>query len=54
MKVRVWDEEEKKEAIVKGDPKIFGEVGKVCKVTLRKNGKNEIHHYKVLEILPPE
>ena len=51
MRYRVWDVEDKKEHILEECVTKL-EVGTTRKVTIRKNGKEEVHHFKVLEELP--
>ena len=51
MRYRVYDEEDKKEHILEECTTKL-EVGTTRKVTVRKNGKGEEHHFRVLEVLP--
>ena len=51
MRYRVWDEEDKKERTLENCVTRL-EVGTTRKVTIRKNGKDEEHHFRVLEQLP--
>lgn len=53
-KYRVWDEEDKKERTLTDCVTDLGEVGSTHRVTVKKNGKREVHHFKVLEVLPNE
>ena len=52
MRYRVWDEEDKKERILDNCVTYLGEVGTVRRVQIRRGKRWEIHHFKVLEILP--
>ena len=49
MKIKVYDEEDKRTVTIP-DVKTVWEVGTTKKVILRRNGKEEIHHFKMLEI----
>lgn len=51
MRYRVYDEEDKKEHILEECTTKL-EVGTTQRVTIRKNGKEEEHHFRVLEQLP--
>lgn len=51
MRYRVYDEEDKKERII-SECVTSLEVGTIRKVNIRKNGKLEPHHFRVLEELP--
>lgn len=51
MKYRVWDEEDKKERTIHEAITELGEVGTVRKVWIRKGGKQEPHHFRVLEVI---
>ena len=52
MRYRVWDEEDRKEHTISTCITDLGEVGDTQKVIIKKGGKKEVHHFKVLEILP--
>lgn len=51
MKYRVWDIEDNKERTIHKAVTDLGEVGAVRRVQVRKDGKQEIHHFKVLEVM---
>lgn len=50
---RVYDEEDNKERIL-NDCTTKLEVGTTKRVQIKKNNKREVHHFKVLEVLPDE
>ena len=53
MRYMVRDEEDKKERTL-GDCVIHLEVGTTKRVQVKKGNRSEVHHFKVLEVLPDE
>lgn len=53
MRYRVYDEEDKKEHTLEECTTKL-EVGTTRRVTIRKNGKGEEHHFRVLGALPDD
>lgn len=51
MRYKVWDEEDKKERTL-DDCVIHLEVGTTRRVQIKKGNRREVHHFKVLEVLP--
>lgn len=51
MRYRVWDVEDNKERTLENCVTPL-EVGTVRRVIVKKDGKREVHNFKVLEILP--
>lgn len=51
MRYRVWDEEDKKERTLEECVTPL-EVGTTRRVQIKKDGKLEVHHFKVLAQLP--
>ena len=51
MRYRVWDEEDKKERILDNCITPL-EAGTVKRVQIKKGNSREVHHFKVLEVLP--
>ena len=53
MRYKVWDEEDKKERTL-NDCVASLEVDTTKRVQIKKGNKREVHHFKVLEVLPDE
>lgn len=53
MRYRVWDIEDKKERTLESCITPL-EVGTTRRVTIKKGDTKEIHHFRVLEVLPDE
>lgn len=51
MRYRVWDVEENKERTLENCVTTL-EVGSIKRVQIKKGNKREVHHFKVLEVLP--
>lgn len=51
MRYRVWDVEDNKERTLEACVTPL-EVGKIKRVQIKKGNKREVHHFKVLEVLP--
>lgn len=51
MRYRVWDVEENKERTLENCVTPL-EVGSIKRVQIKKGNKREVHHFKVLEVLP--
>ncbi len=51
MRYRVWDVEENKEHTLENCVTPL-EVGSIKRVQIKKGNKREVHHFKVLEVLP--
>lgn len=51
MRYRVWDVEENKERTLENCVTLL-EVGSIKRVQIKKGNKREVHHFKVLEVLP--
>lgn len=51
MRYRVWDVEENKERTLENCVTSL-EVGSIKRVQIKKDNKREVHHFKVLEVLP--
>ena len=51
MRYKVWDMEDKKERTLENCITPL-EVGTVKRVQIKKGNKREVHHFKVLEVLP--
>lgn len=51
MRYKVWDIEDNKERTLENCVTPL-EVGVVRRVRIKKDGKREVHNFKVLEILP--
>lgn len=51
MRYRVWDVEDNKERILENCVTPL-EVGNTKRVQIKKGNKREVHHFKVLEVLP--
>lgn len=53
MRYRVYDEEDKKERTLENCVTPL-EVGTTRSVTIKKGNEREVHHFRVLEELPPQ
>nr|DAR37238.1 MAG TPA: hypothetical protein [Caudoviricetes sp.] len=51
MRYRVWDVEENKERTLENCVTPL-EVGSIKRVQIKRGNKREVHHFKVLEVLP--
>lgn len=51
MRYRVWDVEENKERTLENCVTPL-EVGSINRVQIKRGNKREVHHFKVLEVLP--
>lgn len=51
MRYKIWDEEDKKERTLENCTTPL-EVGTIRRVQIKKGKEREVHHFRVLEILP--